>query len=187
MGVVAYTPQLGDIGIVTIHGPGGGGIGFGEWLAGAGRNARWRHCFGVNGTAEQAPFGYGLPDVQVPSIVEAEPSGARMVALSQYDREPILWLRCPPQYGKAVAQALTSLIGTGYSWPTYDAVGLHRLHIPAPGLRAYIEKSNRLICSQLVDLAAQRGGWKIFDDGRWNGYVIPSDLAAVAEKQGVAA
>lgn len=178
------TPGLGWIGIVTVHGPGGRGIGFGEWLAGAGRNAKWRHCFGVNGTPDQAPVGAKLPDVRMPSIVEAEPSGARMVSLSEYDGERILWLRCPPQYGSAVARALTELVGVGYSWPTYDAIGLHRLHIPAPGLRGYIQRSNRLICSQLVDVAAQRGGWKIFDDGRWNGFVMPADLARLAEEQG---
>ncbi len=187
MGTGAYTPQLGDIGIVTVHGPGGRGIGFGEWLAGAGRNAKWRHCFGVNGTPDEAQFGPGRPELQLPTIVEAEPSGARVVSLSEYDGESVLWLRCPPQYGSAVARALTGLVGTGYSWADYAAVGLHRLHIRAPGLRGYIEKSNRLICSQLVDLAAQRGGWKIFDDGRWSGFVVPSDLAAVAEKQGDAA
>lgn len=183
----AYVPRLGDIGIVTIHGPGGGGIGIGEWLAGAGRNARWRHCFGVNGVPGDAPFGVSVPDVAMPSIVEAEPSGARMVSLSEYDGEQILWLRCPPQYGPAVARALTALVGTGYSEADYFAVGLHRLHIPAPGLRGYIQNSKRLICSQLVDLAAQRGGWQLFDDRRWPGFVIPSDLAALAEKQGATA
>lgn len=177
-----YVPAPGDIGIVTVHGPGGEGIGFAQWLAGAGRNAKWRHCFMVDSVLSTSDaVGRSVP---APSIVEAEPSGARQVLLSEYDREPVLWLRCPQQCREAVAAAARTLIGVGYSWADYDAVGLHRLHIPAPGLRGYIERSNRLICSQLVDLAAQRGGWKIFDDGRWNGYVIPSDLAAVAERQG---
>lgn len=173
-----YVPQLGDIGIVTIRGAGGAGIGWAERLAGAGRNAKWRHAFGVSAVnvgAERAT-----------RIVEAEPSGAREVSLAEYDPKSILWLRCPPQYGETVAAALFAMVGTGYSWADYAAVGLHRLHIPAPGLRAYVGRSNRRMCSQLVDLAAQRGGWQIFDDGRWPGFVIPSDLAAVAERQGVA-
>lgn len=175
---VTYVPQLGDIGIVTISGAGGGAIDIGERLAGAGPDAKWRHCFGVSAV--------NLGADRATRIVEAEPSGAREASLAEYDPASILWLRCPPQYGEAVAAALFTMVGTGYSWADYAAVGLHRLHVPAPGLRGYIQSSKRLICSQLVDLAAQRGGWKIFDDGRWNGFVIPSDLAAVAEKQGVA-
>jgi len=39
------------------------------------------------------------------------------------------------------------------------------------------------MCSQLADKAAQLGGWRIFDDGRWRGYVMPFDLAKLALTQ----
>jgi hypothetical protein len=36
--------------------------------------------------------------------------------------------------------------------------------------------TKHMICSQLADETALRGGWHLFDDGRWPGYVPPCDL-----------
>jgi hypothetical protein len=65
---------------------------------------------------------------------------------------------------------------TPYSELDYLAQAAHRLHIPSKHLKAYVESSGHLICSQLADRAASLGGWHLFDDGRWDGYVPPCDL-----------
>jgi hypothetical protein len=51
------------------------------------------------------------------------------------------------------------------------------MHVNATDLRKFIGDRHGLICSQLVDLAYQRAGRQLFDDGRWPGYVMPSSLA----------
>jgi hypothetical protein len=112
--------------------------------------------------------------------VEAQPGGARLAELSEYDGRDVLWLHCPPEYQAAVAEAASGLVGTPYSALDYLALATHRLHIPASGLRAYIGSTGHMICSQLVDEAARRGGWHLFDDGRWPGYVTPGALTRLA-------
>ena len=162
-------PQLGDIGITSIRGPVGRLISVGEYLLGDGF-APWDHAF--------VYVGNGL-------LIEAEPGpdGARLAELTEYNDRVVLWLRCPDQYRQAVAHSARLLQGTRYSAADYFAIAAHRLHLPVPGLRDYIAASGHLICSALADRAAELGGWKLFDDGRWNGYVVPADLARLAKQQ----
>lgn len=163
-----HEPRPGDIGLVAMPGAGGKLIRFGQWLAGDGWS-KIQHAFVVVG-----PEGYNGET----KIVEAMPGGARMVSLSyRYgDPQKITYLRCPPQYGEAVAQAAISFLDVPYSALDYGAIALHRFRIPAPKLRRYIADSKHMICSQLADAAAMYGGWHIFADGRWPGYVTPNDL-----------
>jgi hypothetical protein len=94
-----------------------------------------------------------------------------------------MWLRCPDRSAAEVATAYRGLVDVPYSFLDYGALALHRLHIPAPGLRAYIQDSGHAICSQLVDEGARRGGWQLFDDQRWEGYVTPGALRRLAANQ----
>ena len=64
-----------------------------------------------------------------------------------------------------------------YSWADYGALALHALHIPAPGLKAYIASTASMICSQYTDAAYAANGVHLFSDQRWSGYVTPGDLA----------
>jgi len=153
-------PQPGWIGLTRINGWVGLGIRIGQFLNGDGFS-KLEHAFVFVGDDR---------------IVEAEPGGAVLGYLSEYDPASVVWLPCPPQYGAAVADAARGLLGTPYSFLDYDALALHRLHIPAPGLREYIQDTGHMICSQLVDEAARRGGWKVFDDDRWPGFVTPGAL-----------
>jgi hypothetical protein len=164
---MTYAPNLGDIGLVRIKGAVGKGIRFAQWLNGDGF-ADYEHAFTYVGAGQ---------------IVEAEPGGARRASLSQYADRLVVWLRCPSPYGFAVADAAWTLIGTPYSFLDYQALAMHRFHIPAPGLRRFIANSGHMICSQLCDHAAMVGGWHIFDDGRWEGYVTPGDLYREYRKQ----
>ncbi len=162
--VTAYMPQPGDIGLVRIRGLEGRAI----------RAAQWANGDGYKDT-EHA---FGLKDAK--TLVEAEPGGARLSALGEYDPASIVWLRCPDEHREAVAAAYLGLLHTPYSFLDYDALAAHRLHIPAPGLRAYIQDTGHMICSQLVDEGARRGGWQLFDDRRWPGYVTPGALRKLA-------
>ena len=158
----------GDIGLVVMRGDLGRVIRVGQWLDGDGFE-NYEHAF--------VSLGDG-------SVVEAEPGGARRDPLAKYAAFDVTWLRCPPRYGAAVAEAAFHLIGTPYSFLDYAALATHRLHVPAPGLRGYISDTGHLICSQLADEAARRGGWHLFDDGRWPGYVTPGALFKRARETG---
>ncbi len=168
MDASVYVPSPGDIGLVRIPGAGGRLIRLGQFLLGDGY-ADFEHAFTSVGDGQ---------------VVEAEPSGARLAPLSEYDGAPVVWLRCPPQYGDAVAVAGRAAVGTRYSWLDYFALAAHRLHIPVPGLRTYIKDTRHAMCSQLADLIAGCGGWRLYADGRWEGDVTPGALRELAAKQG---
>jgi uncharacterized protein YycO len=163
-------PQPGDFAVVSTAGPAGKLIGLGEKLCGD-AFTQYQHAFVYIG---------GM-------VVEAEAAGARTRKMTRFDSpgQLILWSagRIPltgPQRD-AICLAARGYIGTPYSWLDYLAIAAHRFHIPAPGLRGFIESQKSMICSQLVDAAYQAAGVQLFDDGRWNGYVTPADLAAVIE------
>ncbi|HTI77440.1 MAG TPA: hypothetical protein VL634_20745, partial [Mycobacterium sp.] len=154
----------GDIGCTQIQGDVGRLIRFGQWLNGDGF-ADFEHAFVYLGNGQ---------------IIEAEPGGAREAELDEYDSRTIVWLRCPDQYRQAVTESAEALEGKPYSFLDYLALAAHRFHLPIPGLRHYIDSTGHLICSQLADRAAELGGWVLFADGRWPGYVTPADLARLA-------
>ncbi len=161
------TAAPGDIGLVSIRGHLGLFIRIGQWLCGDGWG-HYEHAFVYVGNGR---------------VVEAMPSGARVAPITRYAGMLVLWLRCPPVLGQGVAAAAVTFVSTPYSFADYLAIALHRLRIPTPFLRRYIEWSGRLICSQLADRAAEYGGWHLFDDGRWHGYVTPGALRRLAERQ----
>lgn len=172
-------PRPGDIGITSIRGDVGRLIQLGQWLCRlTWRFWTWRTLWkAARGEHVFVYLGDGL-------LVEAEPGpdGARIANLSEYADRAVLWMRCPEQYGQAVAHSARLLQGTHYSAADYFALAAHRFRLPVPRLRVFIEGSGRAMCSQLADMAAQLGGWQIFDDGRWPGFVIPVDLARLAEQ-----
>lgn len=159
----AYEPQPGDIGLTHMPGDVGAAIRVGQWLYGAGY-ADVEHAFVV----VQPVDGKRM-------VVEAQPGGARHVP---FDHDPArtVYLRCPDRLRDAVSFAAIRYTGVGYSAAEYLALALHHFGIPAPGLRAHIASTKRMICSQLADRAAMDGGWHLFVDGRWEGYVTPGDL-----------
>jgi hypothetical protein len=162
---VTYQPGLGDAGITQIQGEVGRLIRLGQWLNGDGF-ADFEHAFVYIGDGQ---------------IVEAEPGGARIAQLAEYDARTVAWLRCPPEYRENVAAAARSLEGTPYSFLDYVAIAAHRLHIPAPGLKRLIGR--RRICSALADAAADMGGWHWYADDRWYGDVTPADIWGLIRTQ----
>lgn len=156
----------GMIGLTTISGNVGTAIEIGQWLNGEGF-ARWEHAFVV--------LHDGL-------ILEAEPGGAVIVPM-HYRDENVYWcdgiykLLTPKMKSPLVLQPVAeSLKGVKYSFLDYAALSAHRLHIPAPGLKDFIEDSGHEICSQLADEFYLRLGAHIFTDERWAGDVTPAGL-----------
>jgi hypothetical protein len=166
-----YHPSPGDIGITRISGAGGAAVRLGQWLAGDGFRD-FEHAFVVT---EASPALVGE------MIVEAMPNGARHVRNGHKPGETV-YLRCPEPYKEAVAAVALRLVGRPYSWADYGALALHHFHVPTPRLNRFIESSGHMICSQLADYAAEKGGWHLFDDGRWHGDVTPGDLTRLYDE-----
>ncbi|MER6048013.1 hypothetical protein ABT168_11210 [Streptomyces sp. NPDC001793] len=156
-------PLPGDIGLTQISGVTGRLIHFGEWINGDGF-ADYEHAFLV------------LPGER---LLEAEPGGARIRPLSEYDGSDALYV-CPEglteQQRERICGAADRYVGVPYSFLDYLAIATHRFHLPVPGLRRYVASSRHMICSQLVDQCYQDGGVHLFADGRWPGYVTPMAL-----------
>lgn len=137
-----------------------------------GRKTKWGHAGVATG---RTPDGTLM-------IIEAEPHGAVMRPW-HWEANPHLWSTGTGLSNPSMASAALSLKDVGYSFLDYVAIEAHSLHIPVPGLQKYIMNTGHVICSQLVDVAAQRAAQtvKLFDDGRWNGFVKPSDLGHLLE------
>jgi cell wall-associated NlpC family hydrolase len=159
----------GDFAVTSVAGTTGRLISLGERLCGDGFT-QYDHALIYTGDGH---------------IVEAEPGGARCRAITDANCGYQLceWstglVPLTTAQRTAVCAAARSYIGTPYSWPDYAALAAHHLHLPAPGLRAYIASTGHMICSQLVDQCYQDAGVHLFADGRWPGYVMPSDLAGL--------
>ena len=165
-GSLAVLP--GDFAAVHMHDDTSGLIHIGEILNGDGfRN--YEHAITYLGGQEDL-------------IIEAEPSGAKIVPM-HYNIEDCLWSTGISRLSLTVSQAFrideiaNTLKGTPYSWLDYWALAMHRLRIPAPGLRDYIGSTGHMICSQMVDTIRLMMRDHLFDDDRWPGYVTPVDLA----------
>lgn len=161
--VIDGTPQPGDIGLTQIHGSVGRWIRFGEWLNGDGFG-EYTHAFLVLANGE---------------LLEADPGGARIRPLHEHAAARTVYV-APAGLSDAQRQAICSAgrryVGVKYSFADYLAIAAHRIHLPFPGLRAYVASTHDMICSQLVDQAYQDAGVHLFNDGRWPGYVTPMAL-----------
>jgi hypothetical protein len=161
--VIEQQPRPGDVGLTSIAGPAGWAIRVGQWLNADGFST-WEHAFVVIGDGR---------------LVEAEPGGARIAGLDEYAGRQVTYVApagLTDEDRTAICTAAMSFIDVPYSFLDYAAIAAHRLHLPVPGLRAYIESSGHALCSQLCDLIYQRAGIQLFNDGRWPGWVTPADL-----------
>lgn len=175
---MTYTAQVGDIGLVAIHGNVGLAIRVGQWMLAriddfkASRTvddedwADYQHAFVYLGNGQ---------------LIEAEPGGARIRPLSEYDPASIYWcsnisagLTAPQR--DAISLIARGFDGTPYSFLDYLALTAHKLHIWLPGLRSFIKSTRRMICSQLCDTSYDLAGVHIFTDGRDPGDVDPLDI-----------
>lgn len=157
-------PQGGTIVFTTIGGALGWAIGLGQYLIGDG--SRYSHVAVYVGGGQ---------------VVEAMPGGVRIAPLAPYlDGRPVAFGRVIPLTAlqrQAICGQALRLVGTRYGFANYPAIALARFGRVPRRLAAYIASQRSVICSQLADLAYQRAGVPLFDDGRLPGYVTPGDLA----------
>lgn len=132
------------------------------------------------------------------TVVEAMPGGAVKATYGPYPVNDTLtppgWLTSSDYYAGdfaskrlpvtmtqrgAVVSAANASIGIPYSELDYFAIATHHFHVPVPGLREFISSEHHAICSQLVDMIAQKAAINLFADHRWNGDVTPGDLSGL--------
>jgi hypothetical protein len=102
--------------------------------------SRYDHCFTYVGRGK---------------IIEAQPDGARLSDLSEYDGLDMVWSDTAAfqpsaaQRAQIVAKAYTQ-IGVPYGFADIVWIALRCLGIRAPWLLRRVQDERRLICSQLV-------------------------------------
>lgn len=163
----APQPQPGDFAVTTVRGQVGFLISLGEWLNGS-RFGHWDHAFVYVGDGQ---------------LVEAEPGGARLAGLDEYQSRPVAWstghIELTGEQRTAVVAAARSFIGVPYSAADYVALALWHFHLRIPWARRVMASRASMICSELCDFAFEAAGVHLFADGRAPGDVTPADLAAL--------
>ena len=124
--------------------------------------------------------------------VEAQAAGAvrkteHMVGMD-VDFGTSLWVRIErlaPKRSAAIAEEAEKLLGARYGWLDLLAVAWACRNDPTGPIvkpnrwQRRLMRDDRLICSQLVDLACLRAGVHLFTDGRMPGSVTPGDISEV--------
>ena len=163
------SPLPGDFAVVSMGGQGGALISAMEEIA-YDHSTHWDHAF--------IYVGGGM-------IVQAEPAGAQKVPLGAYQytiwSSGILFPTGPERAAIVASAEKSAAQKTGYSYLDYAAIAAHRFHLPVPGLKDYIGATGHEICSQLVDQCWLDGGYHLFTDGRWPGFVSPYDLGMMLQ------
>lgn len=167
---IPTTLKPGDFCCVDILGDVGAFIHLAEKLSG-GPYSQYQHVFVYVGDGK---------------IVQAQPGGAAELPL--YERPLMLWSTdivkpTDAQRGQIVASArMYAFRGVPYSFLDYVAIFAHQEHLNFPGLKDYISHTGHMICSQLVDQCYANAQYHLFLDGRWPGFVRPSDMAEAIER-----
>ncbi|GAA1259424.1 hypothetical protein GCM10009665_56900 [Kitasatospora nipponensis] len=148
---------------------------------GAGRLIRVGQWLNGDGFAD---FEHAFILVGGDQVVEAEPGGAHQAPLAEYDGRSIRWssglIKLTNDQRVAIVAAARGYLNVPYSFLDYAALAAHRFHLPGSSLlKGYVADTRHQICSQLVDQCYHDAGVRLFDDGRWPGYVTPADLAGL--------
>lgn len=170
----------GTVGLTPIGGNTGKVIRFGQWIV-SHPFARW---FSKD---TQPDYQHAFVYLGDGKLIEAEPGGARINDISEYANAEVYWcVNLAHQYTleqlENVAEEAEKFAGTPYSFLDYFAIAARRLHIPVPGLRAYLNSTGHVICSQLATMAYLRAGLAIYPKSLWPGYVDPMDLYYLDQK-----
>jgi len=137
------------------------------------------------------------------TVFEAQPGGAVITPLGHYaDRQAVrvAFYQEPVRLGgNAIAYRLKPLDdviqdhhraamvkqarrmeGLGYNWTTYFYLAAYRLGLHTDWIKWHVQNSDRVICSQAVDLIYDDNMVHLFADGRMPYDVTPGDLARLA-------
>ncbi|WP_042365354.1 hypothetical protein [Streptacidiphilus neutrinimicus] len=158
-------PLPGDFAVTSVKGRVGFLISVGEWLNGS-RFGHWDHAFVYVGDDQ---------------LVEAEPGGARLASLDEYQGRVVAWstghIELTEEQRAAVVTAARGYIGVPYSAADYMALALWHFHVRIGWARRVMGSRASMICSELTDAAYDDAGVHLFADGREPGDVTPADLA----------
>lgn len=177
--VAVAEPQPGDFCCVPISGAVGLGITIGQWLDGD-RFQFYDHAEIYVGQPDaDGPYGYTI------SAYPGVRTGRFALPCPAAELPGSLWssglISLTPAQRDGIVAWATAHQDVHYSFLDYGALALHALHIPAPGLRSYIQSTGHMICSEFVDAGFTANGMHLFTDGRWEGYVKPGDLAKLLQ------
>jgi len=114
------------------------------------------------------------------TTVEARPHGAVLGNLSTYGSDHLAYgcgVPATDEQRAAICVEARKLVGTPYGFLDIVSLGLLQYHVRLGFIRRRVEKSNQLICSQLVTVAYTGAGVHLFQDGRLAQDVTPGDLA----------
>lgn len=137
------------------------------------------------------------------TLFEAQPGGAVITPLAEYADRPgvrVAFYQKPVNLaGKAIAYKhaplddvikdsrranmvtqARSMVKLGYNWTTYFYLAAYRLGIRSRWLKWRVQNSDKVICSQAVDLIYDDNTIHLFADGRMPYDVTPGDLARLA-------
>jgi len=142
--------------------------------------------------ATASPYNHAGICVDHYTVIEAQPGGARRTHINGYLGGNTVWstgYALTAAQRVAIVAAAGTLLGTPYGWGDIAAIALaqqrlgrfHRIDALIPyGRQPWwvrrLARPDRLICSQLVDLAHLLGGVHLFADGRPSGLCSPGDL-----------
>jgi hypothetical protein len=160
--------QPGDIAACSAGGWPGRIVHLLQLLAGGGKYSKYQHVI--------VYLGNGM-------VLQAEPGGSRIVPFTA--RKYMLWssgiIRIPDEARARVPELAAAMEKIPYSYLDYLSVALHRLHIGAKRLRNFIRDTGHMQCAQLADEFMRRLGVHLYTDKRWEGDVIPCDIARLLD------
>ena len=126
--------------------------------------------------------------------MEAQPGGATRTPIDGYLGDNTIWsngygLTTPALQRPAITAAAEQLVGTPYGWGDIVAIALAQKRLgkwrrldaekpleQQPWWVRRLARTDRLICSELVDLSCHMAGVILFDDMRPFGLVSPGDI-----------
>lgn len=178
--VMTARPRPGDFVCVPVSGPVGLGITVGQWLDGD-RFQFYDHTEVYVGKADAAgPYGYTVSTYP-------DGKGKRALPCPSWELPGSLWSSGLIDLTGAQRTGITAWAmghqDVRYGFLDYAALTLHAAGVSARWLRDYIDDGRTMICSQFTDAAYLANGVHLFDDGRWQGYVKPGDLAGMLQSR----
>lgn len=154
-------PLPGTIGLTVIKGPVG-------WLV---RLLQW-----LNGDFAKPTHVFVVLDDE--TVFEAQPGGAVITPLSEYDNRWVRYVDWPltPEKRFAIVARARTYVGIGYNWTTYFYLAAYRLHIRPQWLKDRVQNDKRMICSQAADKIYADEDEHLFNDGRMPYDLTPGDI-----------
>lgn len=160
-------PREGDYGLTQIGGILGFLVGFGMLLLGD--SSRFTHAFVI-------------VNVEHGIAIEARPFGARLVYYREEYADRLIaysHIDLTDTQRAGIVRAAYQCLGRGYNYLDYLSLALTHYGIAPRWVRRHAARTDRLVCSQLVDVVYRLEGVHLFDDGRASGDVTPGDLSYI--------